>query len=146
MVNDRMLEVRCCCTPDKLLGWLPAPQYGRAQKFLLRGESPLGFLRLEVCRFSYFGRIHNAFKAESVDISVLRQIPQFIEASEVERSIDMLRDLRMVISMSAHLMENRHYDTQLDAIARIDAELERLEALMRPPAGELAPPRPFHVE
>lgn len=102
-----LLDVRCCCQPQKLLGWLPAPEGGRSRRFVLRSPYPSGQrwtdgaeeptaipineVRLDVCEFFDAPKngdgsrppwrdTQEAYKAEGVPLETLRLIPGFIEA------------------------------------------------------------------
>lgn len=94
------LQVRCCCTPQKVLGTLPAPEgRHRERTFLLAGG---GLLRLEVRYYcertqaseellrraadpvvaAYLrqGNVNErAYYSEDTPLEVLRQIPEFLE-------------------------------------------------------------------
>lgn len=81
---NKMMEVRCCCVPQNLLGWLPAPTVkfsGRTMNFPLPdGE----VLTLPMSR--YIERVHGevvtdliAYKSQETPIETLRLIPNFVE-------------------------------------------------------------------
>lgn len=89
------VEVRCCCQPTKLLGWLDVPHElifaGNVIRFLIppRADYAAGVgttfkrqqrigLPVEVLREG--GQQWLALKSEETAIEVLRQIPDFIEA------------------------------------------------------------------
>lgn len=86
-------EVRCCCTPQKLLGWLEAPEGVREWNWPLSEPMPwnritqLDQMTLPVNRISLpiapifiNGRQYLAVKAEGVEIETLRNVVGFIEA------------------------------------------------------------------
>ncbi len=93
------MEVRCCCQPMKLLGYLPVPPSraaGDTVTFVIRPVvhcSPFGVaggecaqvcraetVALPVARFqSRVGERHLALKSEETPIEVLRRIPGFVE-------------------------------------------------------------------
>lgn len=92
-------EVRCCCRPEKLLGWLPAPEGARECRWAIVDESirnvvigpreavaaiavPVRQLRLPIMRVTPFsGASYDAIKAEGVTIEELRQLHGFKEAA-----------------------------------------------------------------
>jgi hypothetical protein len=89
------LEVRCCCTPLKLLGWLEWPDDGRrSMRFLLlrtmaefewdNDQVKIDAIELEVSSYySVYGRAaptsYKAVKDEGLPIEVLRRVPGFTE-------------------------------------------------------------------
>jgi len=94
----RRVEVRCCCRPEKLLGWLPVDEarifVGSRVKFLIAPartfkelglESVSGFevevLTLPILEAVMPGELvgHPALKSEETPIEVLRRIPGFVE-------------------------------------------------------------------
>jgi len=92
----KMMEVRCCCKPQKLLGYLPVEENARAyvgvifdktQFDPLRSASyndPLRSasyktIRLPVEIVNQNGNQHYALKSEETPIEVLRQLPGFLE-------------------------------------------------------------------
>lgn len=50
MTEEKRLNVRCCCTPQKILGTLPAPEEGQTSRVFLYRTA--GLLRLEVRTFA----------------------------------------------------------------------------------------------
>lgn len=95
----KYVEVRCCCEPMKLLGYLPVPDRtpiapGVSVKFLLppRAASSLRsaswrlFERPEILTLTItpYGRGDMseglAFKSDDTPIETLRRIPNFLEA------------------------------------------------------------------
>ena len=80
------MEVRCCCTPKKLLGTLPVPFGGVDQvTFLLGNLEATRRITLGVHPFAEldsFGvySVRRCLKAEDVSIETLRRIPGFEEA------------------------------------------------------------------
>lgn len=98
----KRMEVRCCCKPQKLLGWLPVPASAAlgetlhftippVVRFLGTPLEPQGFteegrrvisLPVEmfggVIRPGVFGE-HLALKSEETPLETLRQIPGFVE-------------------------------------------------------------------
>jgi hypothetical protein len=106
----RWVEVRCCCQPTKILGWLPVPrlvQFAEGQEFswirdrprqVTRGpEPPLEKSSVQVLRLRLramgsstideYGIAHREAKlalySEDTPIEVLRQVREFIEAPPV---------------------------------------------------------------
>jgi hypothetical protein len=94
------LEIRCCCEPAKLLGWIRVPDLERwrregAVTFLLQPErgdrladqveaifAPRTTLRLELATWSDSRRgIRDrlAFRSDDTPLETLRRIPGFIE-------------------------------------------------------------------
>ncbi len=91
----KRVEVRCCCTPRKLLGTLPVGDaelsvgatimFGRVPLKLKRWSERVGEV-VEIDGPSLFefatreiaGGV--AFKADGLPIEILRTIPEFIEA------------------------------------------------------------------
>lgn len=100
------LEVRCCCVPKKLLGWLEVADYrvreGNTIQFILppiyerifidgrRYETMTAacYVRLPIARigmtdlFTGEPASHLALKSEETPLETLRQIPGFVEAPE----------------------------------------------------------------
>lgn len=93
------LEVRCCCQPTKLLGYLPLPpgvepaagktvrfcwnvrNAGEWVAFGLVTPTVLHEIRLPIERIENgTGYAWLAFKSEETSIETLRQIPGFLEA------------------------------------------------------------------
>lgn len=79
-------EVRCCCAPQKLLGWIEWPDSMRIARFAL--VSPLGTttwrasiesVELVLADYAEDGRAYKAVKADGVPIEKLRRIPGFVE-------------------------------------------------------------------
>jgi hypothetical protein len=102
-----LTEVRCCCDPLKLLGYLPSPPDGGAHAdFTLApvfqspapGPRPVteylpgGHVRLSLCEFaipdpeytpgSMFGMYIRglAYRADGVELETLQRIPGFLTA------------------------------------------------------------------
>ena len=88
------LEVRCCCVPNKLLGWLDWPERaGEVWRFNLLSEIPKMPIEempieipnetviLTVARYQepVTGRRYLAIKSEDVPLERLRKIPGFVE-------------------------------------------------------------------
>jgi hypothetical protein len=87
----QMLEVRCCCEPEKLLGYLTAdsdwqsvryydPDYQRSYK-KDSIEMPKIF-SLPIRTFYNRGRYYQAIDAHGITIEQLRKIPGFQEAGD----------------------------------------------------------------
>jgi len=89
----KRMEIRCCCTPKKLLGWVEVPDGATEYRFVLRSEL-LSFLRkpfddvtpvkveaivLPVAVIHIGGTKYPALKSEETPIEILRKIPGFIE-------------------------------------------------------------------
>lgn len=79
-------EVRCCCTPRKLLGWLEVPTLDADRvvfwlRFAMdRWEDPPRRIELPIAEFiDERKERRRAIKAEGVPIELLRRIPGFIE-------------------------------------------------------------------
>lgn len=90
------MEVRCCCVPQKLLGWLPVPYPNLksvrywlvhpsakwAPKGSETGETALGEyleMRLEDYLPEGAATPYRAIKAEGIPLETLRRIPLFQE-------------------------------------------------------------------
>jgi hypothetical protein len=91
-----MIEVRCCCQPQKLLGWLDIPLPASACRITLPipmkpvfhdaypATRALGELTLAIEQFAPEGRApYLAAKAEGVSIETLRLVSRFREAPRV---------------------------------------------------------------
>lgn len=89
-----MREVRCCCTPTKLLGWLEWPDESRIEMRFQLCDSILSAVigprypiasAVEEIRLvlDYYwpkaGKGYMAVKAEGVPLETLRRIPSFKE-------------------------------------------------------------------
>jgi len=78
----RQFEVRCCCIPERLLGWLDVPEDARREVSFAQFED--GYLKavtLPIEMLSTPGRPgYWAIKAEGMTIDELRKIPGFKEA------------------------------------------------------------------
>lgn len=90
------IEVRCCCQPQKLLGWLPVPDgvgAGDTVHFVVsrprwrlasREAEPVfemaDVITLPVAILDENGRSSLALKSEETPVERLRQIPGFVEA------------------------------------------------------------------
>lgn len=109
-MTTQRLEVRCCCQPQKLLGWLPVPAYvtpapGVLVRFTvkppavyvrvrtlreleLEADAPMDithlpptYLSLPIALWGAFGEEPRlAFKSEEVALEQLRDVPGFEEA------------------------------------------------------------------
>lgn len=105
-LGGQYLEVRCCCQPQKLLGWLPVPAsvelgVGVVVQFTVRergvewtldrrsaeDERPFTFrtvpaehISLPVARVDTGHSTWLAFKSEETPLVQLRRIPGFVEA------------------------------------------------------------------
>lgn len=91
------MEVRCCCQPQKLLGWLPVPDDvhdGRVLRFIVRPArweftsveatpeyKKVDEIELPVARLGIVGVTILALKSEETPIERLRLIPGFVEAT-----------------------------------------------------------------
>lgn len=92
-----MVEVRCCCQPKKLLGYVEVPEdavrSGNTYMFPVRAvvehlipNDSLAVIKTEVVNlpiaelFTNGGR-RLAFKSEETPIETLRRIPGFVEAT-----------------------------------------------------------------
>ncbi|HEV8474576.1 MAG TPA: hypothetical protein VGR82_17495 [Methylomirabilota bacterium] len=58
---DRVLEVRCCCQPRRLLGWLPVPSNVQHPRPGVEVTFLVDQARVELESFSPFSRGHAAF-------------------------------------------------------------------------------------
>lgn len=96
----RRVEVRCCCQPKRLLGWLPVDELkiweGSKVRFLVApartfrelGAAPISELAvstlelpiLTACLPDADGGRRLALKSEETPIETLRRIPGFVEA------------------------------------------------------------------
>lgn len=84
------LEVRCCCQPQKLRGWLDVPEHavknGGVAVFPLRTppnarwDAPFETVRLEVARMVKGTKDWLAVKSEDLPLETLRRIHGFVEA------------------------------------------------------------------
>lgn len=88
-----LLEVRCCCRPEKLLGWLPVPGLafpGQSITFLVMPRPVFGRptalaafaaerLELPVALYRADDGTRRALKSEDTPIETLRLIPGFVE-------------------------------------------------------------------
>lgn len=99
----RRVEVRCCCSPLKLLGTLPLPDKVQAHTYAVMQPKTTDFLRvaargvrpqtvtLQLVQWAApdgkFRMVPQgyALKADGIPIEVLRRIPGFIEADEVSQ-------------------------------------------------------------
>jgi len=97
------IEVRCCCQPQKLLGWLPVPdgvKPGQMIKFTVTparwvlesfesepAHLPADVIALPVATFSYgFDHRSLALKSEETPLERLRLIPGFVEAPDARKA------------------------------------------------------------
>lgn len=77
----KKLEVRCCCDPNRLLGWLPVPDHvaesGKHVLFPVRGgeilDLPIGVV------FSPAWGYRTTINSNETPLEVLRDIPGFVE-------------------------------------------------------------------
>lgn len=95
-----LMEVRCCCVPKKLLGWLPSPhsgaKRGHVENFdwsecgydpayasdkvpMVSHHSKVVSLPIELINHGTGTKPYLAYKSEETPIEILRKIPQFIE-------------------------------------------------------------------
>lgn len=85
-----LLEVRCCCEPKKLLGWLPVQYpYMTHVRYWLPEKVPFTdahiggegkYIEMPLCE--YAGEdlvVYRAVKSEGIPIELLRAIPAFKE-------------------------------------------------------------------
>lgn len=71
---DGMMEVRCCCVPKKLLGWLPALTKG-APIFRFCTYPDYRIIELTVATIVMEDRTsHRAYKSDETPLEVLRTI------------------------------------------------------------------------
>lgn len=77
MARVKLLEVRCCCQPQKLLGWLPVPDARRKSVSFGAVVLPIDQINCEVAGVEVSYR---AVKADGAPLDLLRGIPQFKEA------------------------------------------------------------------
>jgi len=91
------VEVRCCCQPQKLLGWLEVPSPtihdGQWVTFLVVPQCGGGLdgglweggqrLALQICKWYDVGAVYYglALKAEGAPVEVLRRIRGFTEGT-----------------------------------------------------------------
>jgi hypothetical protein len=84
-VTARRLEVRCCCNPKKLVGWITVPnalvEVGVPLSFPLFPETGSEFrtLCMRVETINHRGASYPAIKAEDVPLEILRRVPRFEE-------------------------------------------------------------------
>jgi hypothetical protein len=92
------LEVRCCCNPNRLLGWVQvADPSDKSVRLSLRvpmpsiedmlKEKPVGntkdlFLELPIATLNLLGDVWRAVKAEGTPIETLRRVVGFVENLE----------------------------------------------------------------
>jgi hypothetical protein len=100
-----LMEVRCCCRPEKLLGYLPAPHDGQthgifAARLTLQPRDPMQPIaalvdfeqvRMDVLPFAMpdsdsmltppSWRTSMAYRADGVDLDTLLRIPGFMKAA-----------------------------------------------------------------
>lgn len=79
-----MIEVRCCCQPRKLLGYMniPMPKTQYVVFPLAPRPGDMGFSSLQLPLAVFVderGNRHKAFKSEETPIEVLRRVGCFIE-------------------------------------------------------------------
>ena len=141
----KRMEVRCCCTPNKLLGTLPVPDAAgpgarivyQVMKPRVRvpdpGAAPEGRrppqIAFEVTRWAErrFGRdgcVNStegvALKHENVTLETLRLIPGFIEAKPVDDAALLKRALE---ALEYHREQTRPIEWTDAAIAALRARL-----------------------
>jgi hypothetical protein len=87
------LEVRCCCDPGKLLGWLAADisQPSVCYPIMESHTSKLDALMvktiaLQIARFVDQGQAYWAIKADGVPVETLRLIPGFEENPDTRKA------------------------------------------------------------
>ena len=103
-MNHRALEVRCCCQPAKLLGFVdldirdlergrsvslaPVVPFGTRVMLRDQGPVPLDAIALRVEQFNVCGGLLSwlALKSEDVPLWKLRTMLHFREATEQERT------------------------------------------------------------
>jgi hypothetical protein len=83
------LEVRCCCQPQKLLGWLEVPD-PNARRVMFRLSARFGYcdpgsppsvVQFDIATIHFAdGRHYRAVKAEGAPLELLRRIRSFREA------------------------------------------------------------------
>lgn len=81
------LEVRCCCVPNKLLGWIDlspgmASIADKAQRIYYPDpeNGPFGRIELPIAIVQHTdGRRYRAFKSNEYPLEVLLRIPGFTE-------------------------------------------------------------------
>jgi hypothetical protein len=100
--QEPRLQVRCCCTPTKVLGSLPAPEgQDKYRTFQLRGGGELLLMLRNYCQrtqvtdellaraadpvvAAYLQQVNvsePAYYSEDTPLEVLRRIPEFLEAA-----------------------------------------------------------------
>jgi len=120
---DMKLEVRCCCDPMKLMGWIPVPYEGQniprsiRIPLLMERARPIAGLATQnsdivmlVERFAYGEAARAlAFKADGIPVETLRRIQGFVEATPENLAIeirlqkrDLLRSGREVPEIRVH--------------------------------------------
>lgn len=86
-----MIEVRCCCQPRKLLGWMkmemPKSTYLTFPLSPKPGEFGFSVVTLPLATFAHLSTDGSAdsyrcFKSEETPIEVLRRISCFVEADQ----------------------------------------------------------------
>lgn len=94
----QMMEVRCCCRPQKLLGWLPVAEGQRQVQYLVREpmrvninateEQRTRLITLPVAEFhpAAGGAPYFALKSEETPLEDLRLLPSFREATDADQS------------------------------------------------------------
>lgn len=84
----RLLEVRCCCQPTKLLGWLPVLEGVRAYRRTISKMSDVPMpkkaefihVHLPVQIIEIWGERYHALSSDETPIETLRMLPDFVEA------------------------------------------------------------------
>ncbi len=83
----KRMEVRCCCVPQKLLGWLDVMEGARQYAFTVNEPvrvsswPAIKFRRivLPVAKINVGSETYLALKSEETPIEILRMIPGFVE-------------------------------------------------------------------
>lgn len=73
------MEVRCCCDPFKLLGWLEIPPGHREYIFPVAQDRTVEAVILEVARIELGGRQYWALKNRDYPMETLRKMHGFQE-------------------------------------------------------------------
>jgi len=80
------IEVRCCCNPTKLMGWLEMEnlETSKVSFPIPNGKGQFDVITLEFSawserdEFSGLGRHGHAFKADGISIEQLKRIKRFV--------------------------------------------------------------------
>jgi len=80
------VEVRCCCNPERLIGWLEVPA-DRDMRFYTRAHwrEAVTTVTIPIARIFIGARSYPAFKSNEVPMETLRMIPCFTENLGTER-------------------------------------------------------------